>query len=215
MRQVVPSVLTSDPEDLEKKIRILEQVADVIQIDIMDGEFVPNISIGVGEVQRANPQAQLEIHLMVKHPVKYIQSFARIGAFRIIFHIESDDVAAHVIREIKQFGMQPGIALNPPTPVEKIKPFLDSVGVVLVMGVNPGLQGQKFMPEVLPKVRAIKELRPEIIIEVDGGVNSETGPDLVDAGVDILNVGSYLFRRLPVEDNWERMQRIISGERQK
>jgi ribulose-phosphate 3-epimerase len=209
MRQVVPSVLTSDPEDLEEKIRILERLADVIQIDIMDGEFVPNISIGVGEVQRVNTQAQLEIHLMVRHPVKYIQSFARIGAFRIIFHIESDDVAAHVIREIKQFSVQPGIALNPPTPVGKIKPFLDSVNVVLVMGVNPGLQGQKFMPEVLPKVQAIKEIRPEIIIEVDGGVNPETGPDLVDAGVDILNVGSYLFKQLPVADNWERMQRII------
>jgi len=209
MKQVVPSVLTSDPGDLEKKIRILERLADVIQIDIMDGEFVPNISIGVGEVQRVNPQAQLEIHLMVRHPVKYIQSFARIGAFRIIFHIECDDAAAHVIREIKQFGVQPGIALNPPTPVEKIRPFLDSVNVVLVMGVNPGLQGQKFMPEVLPKVRAIKEIRPKIIVEVDGGVNPETGPDLVDAGVDILNVGSYLFKQLPVEDNWERMQRII------
>ena len=197
MRQVVPSVLTSDPEDLEKKIRILEQVADVIQIDIMDGEFVPNISIGVGEVQRANPQAQLEIHLMVKHPVKYIQSFARIGAFRIIFHIESDDVAAHVIREIKQFSMQPGIALNPPTPVEKIKPFLDSVGVVLVMGVNPGLQGQKFMPEVLPKIKRLKSLvvsrKLSVDIEVDGGINLETAPQVVKAGANVLVAGSAIF----------------------
>ena len=210
MRSVVPSVLTSDPQDLERKIRILDRLADVIQIDVMDGEFVQNVSIGVGEVERVNLQAQLEIHLMVRHPVKYIQSFARIGVFRIIFHIESDDDATDVIQEIRQFGLQPGVALNPPTPVEEIKPFLDSVDVVLVMGVNPGLQGQKFMPEALPKVRAIKKIRPEIIIEVDGGVNPETGPDLVDAGVDILNVGSYLFRQPPVEDNWERMQRIIS-----
>jgi ribulose-phosphate 3-epimerase len=210
MRSVVPSVLTSDPQDLERKIKILDRLADVIQIDIMDGGFVQNVSIGVEEVERVNLRAQLEIHLMVKHPVRYIQSFARIGAFRIIFHIESDDDAAEVIREIRQFGLQPGIALNPPTPVEEIRPFLDSVDVVLVMGVNPGLQGQKFMPEVLPKVRAIKKIRPEIIIEVDGGVNPETGPDLVDAGVDILNVGSYLFRQPPVESNWERMQQIIN-----
>ena len=212
MRKIVPSVLTRDPEDLERKIRILEQFADVIQIDIMDGEFVPNVSVGVGEVERVNLRAPMEIHLMVKHPVRYIQSFARIGAFRIIFHIESDDDAADVIEEIKQFNVEPGIALNPPTPVAEIQPFLDSVDIVLVMGVNPGLQGQKFMPEVLPKVRAIKEIRPEILIEVDGGVNPETGLALVDAGVDILNVGSYLFKQLPVKDNWERMQKII-GEK--
>ena len=151
---------------------------------------------------------------MVKHPVKYIQSFARIGAFRTIFHIESDDDAADVIREIKQFNMQPGLALNPPTPVEEIKPFLDSVDIILVMGVNPGLQGQEFMPEVLSKVRAIKEIRPEIIIEVDGGVNPDTGPSLIDAGVDILNVGSYLFKQLPVENNWEQMQKIIREGRE-
>jgi ribulose-phosphate 3-epimerase len=209
VRKVVPSVLTGDPQELEKKIRILERLAEVIQIDIMDGEFVPNRSIGAKDVQRANPRTRLEIHLMVRYPMQYVQSFARIGAFRIIFHIESDDDAVDVIREIKQFNVQPGIALNPPTPIGRIKPFLDRVDVVLVMGVNPGLQGQEFMPEVLPKVRAIKEIRPNIIIEVDGGVNPKTGPDLVDAGVDILNVGSYLFKQLPVEDNWERMQGII------
>ena len=210
MRQVVPSVLTKDPEDLERKIRILEPLVDVIQLDIMDGEFVPNTSVGVGEIQRVSPRSRMEIHLMVKHPLEYIQPFARIGAFRIIFHIESDDDAADVIREIRQLNVEPGIALNPPTPVEKIKPFLDSVSVVLVMGVNPGFQGQKFVPEVLSKVRVVKEIRPEIIIEVDGGVNPDTGPSLVDAGVDILNVGSYLFKQLPVEDNWKRMQEIIS-----
>ena len=209
MRKVVPSVLTKEPEDLERKIRTLEPFADVIQIDIMDGEFVPNTSIGADEVQRVNPRSLLEVHLMVRHPANYIQSFIRIGAFRIIFHIESDDDAADVIKKIRQFRAQPGIALNPPTPVEKIKPYLDSVDIVLVMGVNPGLQGQKFMPEVLSKVRAIKKIRPGILIEVDGGVNPETGPDLVAAGVDILNVGSYLFKQFPVADNWKRMQDII------
>jgi ribulose-phosphate 3-epimerase len=129
----------------------------------------------------------------------------------MIFHIESDDDAADVIQEIGQFSMETGIALNPPTPVERVRPFLDSVDLALIMGVNPGFQGQKFVPEVLHKVRAIKKIRPEIIVEVDGGVNPETGPALVEAGVDILNVGSYLFRQPPVEDNWERMQRVISG----
>lgn len=209
MRKVVPSVLTKDAEDLERKIRILEPLAEVIQLDIMDGEFVSNTSVGVEDIQRVEPRSRMEIHLMVRHPMEYVQPFAHIGAFRIIFHIESDDDAGDVISEIKQFDMEPGIAINPPTSVEEIEPFLNNLSVVLVMGVNPGLQGQKFMPEVLSKVRVVKKLRPEIIIEVDGGVNPETAPDLLDAGVDIFNVGSYLFKQLPVKDNWERMQEII------
>ncbi len=211
MRMVVPSVLTKEPEDLKKKLRILERLVEVVQIDIMDGEFVPNTSVEVEDVREVGPQKPMEIHLMVKHPMEYIKPFADIGAFRIIFHIESDDNAADVIAEIRRLNMEPGIALNPPTPVEEIKPFLSSVDVVLVMGVNPGFQGQKFIPEVLSKVQAVKQIRPELTVEVDGGVNSETGPALTDAGVDILNVGSYLFKKPPVEDNWETMQRIAKG----
>lgn len=209
---IVPSVLTKDPKDFERKIRILENLADIIQIDIMDGEFVKNDSIGVEDVKRINPRKPMEIHLMVKHPIRYIQPFVNIGAFRIIFHIESDDNAADVINEIRRFNVQAGVALNPPTPVEKIEPFLNPVGIVLVMGVNPGFQGQKFIPEVLAKVRTIKKIRPDIIVEVDGGVNPETGPELAAAGVDILNVGSYLFKPPSVEDNWKAMQRVISLE---
>jgi len=210
VRKVIPSVLTWNVEDLEKKIRALEPFADVIQIDIMDGKFVPNTSVGVADVQRIGMKSQMEVHLMVKHPIEYIQAFARIGAFRIVFHVESDDDPADVIREIKQFGMEAGVALSPPTPVERIKPFLNLLDLVLILGVNPGLQGQKFIPEVLTKVRDIKDIKPEMVIEVDGGVNPETGPALVDADVDILNVGSYFFKQLPVKDNWERMQEIIS-----
>jgi len=212
VRMVVPSVLTKDQEDLERRIRILEPLVEVIQIDIMDGEFVPNTSVEVGDVQKVAPRTPMEIHLMVKHPMEYVQPFADIGAFRIIFHVESDDDAADVIKEIRKLNMEPGIALNPPTPVEEIKPFLDSVDVVLVMGVNPGFQGQKFIPEVLSKVQAVKQIRPELVVEVDGGVNAETAPALVAADVDILNVGSYLFKQPPVEDNWETMQRIARGE---
>jgi len=211
VRMVVPSVLTKDPEDLERRIRILEPLVEAIQIDIMDGEFVPNTSVEVEDVQKVAPQKPMEIHLMVKHPMEYVQPFADIGAFRIIFHIESDDNAADVIKEIRKLNMEPGVALNPPTPVEKIKPFLNSVDVVLVMGVNPGFQGQKFIPEVLSKVKAVKQIRPELVIEVDGGVNAETAPALVAADVDILNVGSYLFKQPSVEDNWETMQKIARG----
>ncbi len=212
MKSVVPSVLTKNYDELEKKIRILEQLTEVIQIDIMDGELVPNVSLGVDEVGKANSKSKLEIHLMVKNPKAYIKPFANIGAFRAIFHIESDDDPLEVIDEIKKSDMEPGIAINPPTPLEKILPFLNLVDVVLVMGVNPGFQGQKFIPETLDKVRAIKKIRPELIIELDGGVNPEIGPSLVEAGVDILNVGSYLFKDGSVKDNWDRMQAIIKNQ---
>ena len=209
MKSVVPSVLTNDYNELERKIRILEQLTDVIQIDIMDGELVPNVSLGAEEVKKANPKSKLEIHLMVKNPKAYIEPFANIGAFRAIFHIESDDDPLEVIDEIKKYNMEPGIAINPPTPLDKILPFINLVDVVLVMGVNPGFQGQKFIPETLDKVKAIKKIRPEILIELDGGVNPEIGPNLISAGVDILNVGSFLFKEGDVKENWERMQKII------
>jgi ribulose-phosphate 3-epimerase len=209
LRNVVPSVLTKKYDELERKIRILEQITDVIQIDIMDNELVPNTSIGVNELKKVAAKARLEMHLMVKRPSEYIKPFAEIGAFRAIFHIECSDDPLDMINEIRQLNMEPGIAINPPTPVDKLKPFLELVDIVLVMGVNPGFQGQKFIPETLDKVRTIKAIRPELVIEVDGGVNPETGPDLVKAGVDILNVGSYLFNGKSVEDNWEQMQKII------
>lgn len=212
MRKVVPSVLTDDPQELERKIRILEPLVEVIQIDIMDNKLVPNTSVGVKDVQKVNPQKPMEIHLMVKHPMEYIRPFADIEAFRMIFHIESDDDPLDVIKEIRKFGLEAGIAINPPTPVEKILPFLDSIDIVLVMGVNPGFQGQKFIPDVLSKVEAVKKLKPDMIVEVDGGVNPDTGPDLVKAGVDILNVGSYLFKSNPVKNNWDEMQRIADGQ---
>jgi len=210
LRTIVPSVLTKDPKDLEKKVRILEQYADTIQIDIMDDKLVPNTSVKVADVEKANLQKPMEVHLMVEHPIEYVKPFSDIGAFRIVFHIESKDDPDQVIKEIRKLNMEPGIAINPPTPFSKIKPFLNLIDIALVIGVNPGFQGQKFIPDVLNKVRSIKKHRPELVVEVDGGVNLDTADDLVDAGVDVFNVGSYLFKQRSVKDNWEQMLKIIS-----
>jgi len=209
MRSVVPSVLTKNFEELERKVKILENMADVIQIDVMDNKLVPNISVDIKEIINLKTKAKLEMHLMVEKPGEYLKPFADMGAFRAVFHIECSEDALETIDKIKKLNMEPGIAINPPTPIEKIQPFLELIDIVLVMGVNPGFQGQSFIPETFDKVRAIKKIRPELVIEVDGGVNPETGPDLVKAGVDILNVGSYLFKGESVEDNWEQMQKII------
>ncbi len=208
MRNVVPSVLTKNYEELERKVKILENMADVIQIDVMDNKLVPNISVDVKEIIKLKTKAKLEMHLMVVKPGEYLKPFADMGAFRTVFHIECSEDALETIDKIKKLNMEPGIAINPPTPIEKIQPFLELIDIVLVMGVNPGFQGQSFIPETLDKVRAIKKLRPELVVEVDGGVNPQTGPDLVKAGVDILNVGSYLFKGESVEKNWQIMQEI-------
>ncbi len=213
VRKVIPSVLTKDPEEFEKKIRILENYADIIQVDIMDNGLVPNISIEIDEIHKVKPKSQLEMHLMVKRPIDYIEPSVSVGAFRIIFHIESDDDPFEVIEKITQLKAKPGIAINPPTPVENIQPYLHKVDIVLVMGVNPGFQGQKFIPDVLSKVHFIKNIRPDLPVEVDGGVNPEVGPMLLSAGVDILNVGSFLFKNGNVEDNWNEMQRIINNNK--
>lgn len=209
MRSVVPSVLTKNYEELERKVKILENMTEIIQIDIMDNELVPNISVAVSEIIKLDTKAKLEMHLMVKRPSEYIKPFADMGAYSAIFHIECIEDPVEIINEIKKLNMEPGIAINPPTPIEKIQPFLELVDIVLVMGVNPGFQGQKFIPETLDKVKAVKAIRPDLIIEVDGGVNPETGPDLLKAGVDILNVGSFLFKDGKVDENWEQMQRLI------
>ncbi len=211
MRKIIPSVLTKDPNELERKIRILENYADIIQIDIMDNGLVPNISIEIDEIHKVKPKSKLEMHLMVKKPIDYIEPSVNVGAFRIIFHVESDDDPREVIEKIVQSKAEPGIAINPPTPVESIQQYLDMISIVLVMGVNPGFQGQKFIPDVLSKVRFIKNIRPNLLIEVDGGVNPETGPMLLSAGVDILNVGSFLFKNDDVENNWNEMQAIINN----
>lgn len=211
MRKVIPSVLTRDPNELERKIRILENYADTIQIDIMDNGLVPNISIDIKEIYKVKPNSQLEMHLMVKKPIDYIEPSVSVGAFRIIFHVESDNDPFEVIEKITQLKAKPGIAINPPTPVESIRPYLTMVDIVLVMGVNPGFQGQKFIPDVLSKVRFIKDIKPDLLVEVDGGVNPETGPMLLSAGVDILNVGSFLFKNGDVENNWNEMQQIINS----
>lgn len=209
MRRVVPSVLTRDPEELKNKVRILENYAEIIQIDIMDGQLVPNVSVSIDEVLTLKTKAELEMHLMVKKPSEYIEPFAKMRARKLIFHIEAEDDPEDIINRIRELGAEPGIAINPPTALEAMLPFIDAIDIALVMGVNPGFQGQKFIPDVLQKVRQIKQIRPELPIELDGGVNPETAPMILSAGVDILNVGSFLFKDGDVRANWQKMQQII------
>lgn len=198
--KVAPSILSADFRNLEDEIRKVENAgADLIHVDVMDGHFVPNITIGplVVKAARKCTKLPLDVHLMIENPDKYIPDFAKAGADIIMIQVEASKSLAEDIELINQNGAKPGVVVNPATPVEEVFPVLDKIVMVLLMTVNPGFEGQKFMPEVLPK---IKKLRSEINkrklkvdIQVDGGINLETAPQAVKAGANVLVAGSAIF----------------------
>ncbi|MBU1026207.1 MAG: ribulose-phosphate 3-epimerase, partial [Candidatus Margulisbacteria bacterium] len=170
-----------------------------IHIDVMDGHFVPNITIGplVVKAVRKITKLPLDVHLMIENPDKFIPAFAKAGADIITIQVEASRNLEADIELIKQNNVKPGVVVNPGTPIELVFPVLDKVAMVLLMTVNPGFEGQKFMPEVLPKIKKLREeIRAkniEIDIEVDGGINLDTAPQVVEAGANVLVAGSAIY----------------------
>ncbi len=197
---VAPSILSADFGNLERDIRaICEASCDLVHIDVMDGHFVPNLTIGpvVVEAVAKVSSKPLDIHLMVENNNFFVDLFAPLKPKYLSFHIESEKHPHRLIQKIRSLGISPAITLNPHTKVEDIEYLLPDLDMVLLMSVNPGFGGQKFIPAILEKVKKLKELiserNPDCLIEVDGGVSNKNIKLLKDAGVDIVVAGSYIF----------------------
>ena len=201
MVKIAPSVLSADFANLERDIRRID-AADYVHVDVMDGVFVPNISIGIPVVKCIRPVTTLplDVHLMIVEPVRYVEQFCDAGADIVTVHVEADtEENIHAaIAKIHAKGKRAGVVLKPKTPAEAALPFLKDVEMVLVMTVEPGFGGQKFMADMMPKVAAIRELinarNPACELEVDGGVSPETRQTCVDAGANVLVAGSAVYK---------------------
>lgn len=201
MLEFCASILAADFARLGQDVGAAEAAGvDVFHIDVMDGHFVPNISLGVpvlASLHKALPDAYYDVHLMISQPVRYAEAFVQAGASCITFHVEAVEDAAEAIKAIHALGVGAGVSIKPATPVEDILPILDQVEMVLVMSVEPGFGGQKFMPAAVDKIAALDAYRREhglgFRISVDGGVNSQTGALCTAAGADILVAGSQVF----------------------
>ena len=197
---VAPSILSADFGNLEQEIKaICEAGCDLVHVDVMDGHFVPNLTIGPVVVEPVSKVSSkpLDIHLMVENNNFFVDLFAPLKPKYLSFHIESEKHPHRLIQKIRGLGISPAITLNPHTKVEDIEYLLEDLDMVLLMSVNPGFGGQKFIPSVIEKVKKLKELinkkNPNCLIEVDGGVSDKNIKDLKDAGVDIVVAGSFVF----------------------
>ncbi len=214
MAKVAPSILAADFSRLQEVLAETERAgADLLHLDIMDGHFVPNLTFGPLIVQaiRKLTRLPLDAHLMILEPSRYIPEFIQAGADTVTIHVEAEDHILETLQQIRAYGSQSGISLNPPTAVEVLLPYLPHVDRVLVMSVHPGFAGQTFIPETLAKVEFLAQYREReglhYEIAIDGGINAETGRKAVEAGADILVAGSFVYQG-PIAERIQTLKRL-------
>ena len=210
---ISPSILSADFANLEGDIKLVERNgADWIHVDVMDGHFVPNITIGIpvtAALKRVT-SIPLDVHLMIENPEKYAQDFIKAGADVLTFHYEAmqnDEEVFKLIRLIKDCGVKAGLSIKPKTAPEKVLPFLAEVDLLLVMTVEPGFGGQKFIPECAQKIKVIRKNAPStLIVQVDGGINAETGRVCRDFGANSLVAGNYIYKSAYIKSAIESLR---------
>ena len=202
MTEVIPTIIAKDSQELKKKIKLIGSYSSWVQLDVMDGKFVPNKTWQDPEdLKSIKTSLKIEVHLMINDPQRVIKKWLK-AAQRIIIHWESR--GAKKVRFTKQMG----IALNPGTPWQEIEKFIPQIDLVLLMTVHPGFGGQKFLKEVLPKIKSLRKKYPQVKIEVDGGINPKTGKKCVEAGADILVSGNYIFKSRNIKEAIEKLKSI-------
>lgn len=206
--ELVPAIIASREDEYERKLRAVENFVVRIQIDIMDGQFVEDVTIGASTVEKFGTTVSRDIHLMVKDPIAHIGEFSRIGVDQIIFHAETGEMEK-VIEEIKSLGHRTGVALNIETPVSILDRVIEGLDSVQLMAAEPGFSGQKFNPLVLPKILSLRERYPALPIAVCGGVSQENAGSLVDAGASVLLVGHHLFASSDIKTYIENLNKTI------
>lgn len=203
MIHLSPSILAADFSDLKTDIMLAQQGgADYIHVDVMDGMFVPNISLGIPVMKSIKPYIKgiMDVHLMIESPERYIKDFFDAGADIITVHLEATPHIHRAIQQIKELGIKAGVAINPGTPVSALESIIGEVDMVLIMSVNPGFGGQQFIPYSLQKLKQVKAIaeqlgKPELLIQVDGGVTEENAQAIIEAGANVLVAGSAVFKK--------------------
>jgi ribulose-phosphate 3-epimerase len=216
---IAPSILAADFANLQQEIEMLNQSdADWIHVDIMDGVFVPNISFGfpVCEAVARHATKPLDVHLMIENPGNYVEKFRNAGAHIITIHYEACKHLHREIQQIKEYGCRAGVAINPHTNVQLIEDIIAEVDLVLIMSVNPGFGGQRFIENTYRKIRILKEIisdnNSDALIEVDGGVNVEIAPLLIEAGAEVLVAGNFVFKSNDPISTIQDLKQIKAGK---
>ena len=218
MVKIAPSILSADFLKLGEEIKAAEAAgADMLHIDIMDGHFVPNITIGssiVKSIRKITP-LPLDVHLMIEEPDKYLRDFIKAGADYLTVHYEASVHLHRTIQRIKESGIKAGVSLNPATPIWSLEHILPDADIALLMSVNPGFGGQDFIPQIIDKIKTLKNLLREkgfpTLIEVDGGVKLENAADIISAGADILVMGSAFFNSKNYETTIKQFREIVGN----